>query len=191
MPLSTGNVQIQCAITGTSVPSGGLNVWAATVPAPLVVADVQAMVARLATFYDAIKTLIPTGTTVTCGSKAIHLGVTPHMPIPVTPSSVSGTGAGDPLPLQTALVLALKGPALSRRQQGRIFLPLALEATNGVGGVPIAGSVNVVQAAATVLLGTPPSAHDFSIYSRVDQNFYTCMQMIARSTWAVLRSRRK
>jgi len=188
----TGGIRIECVIGSSVAGGGGLNVWHGVVADPVTAAGAQALVDRLQTFYTAIAAHIPTGGGVTVGARVLDISQTPNVLVPCTPRAVSTTGAGDQLPQQTALVMALKGAALSRRWQGRVFLPMLLESDNGVGGFPASSLVTTIQTAANAIPNSPSigTIPFFAIHSRLDQALRPIAVCTVRSTWAVLRSRR-
>lgn len=116
-------------------------------------ADAQACVDLLQTFYNAIKALYHTSTTITVGAHVIDYGVTPNVIVGTTPRTVTGTGSGTQLPAQLATVVSWRTGLASRSARGRSFLgPIASVNLNAYVLTP--SIVTTIQTAADALWGS-------------------------------------
>ncbi len=107
----------------------------------------------------------------------------------VTPITVAGGSAADPLPYTSQAVIQWRtGTFIGGRElRGRTFVPGMTEGNN-TAGVPIAGFQTTVNAAAAALIADANSA--FCIYSPTNATFDTVVTGQCWSQWGVLRSRR-
>ena len=108
----------------------------------------------------------------------------------VTPSSGTGTLAGDALPAQTQGLLRLLTTSVvsGRLLRGRLFLPGCGEADSGSGGTPGSTYRNDYDAAAAALIADGSSV--WQVWSHTHGSAGDVTQAITWTKYAALRSRR-
>jgi len=109
--------------------------------------------------------------------------------VAVTPQTGTGTLAGDMLPSSTqGLIRWRTGTFVNGREvRGRTFIPGPVEVDSAV-GVPVAGYLSIVNAAASALIADVNS--DLMVYSKRNRDAVPALSGSCWSQWAVLRSRR-
>lgn len=192
---------VRIDVLWTSTNWTGVNVWhgQTSISGAPTTADTQTLVDRLQTFYTALAPQIGSSAVLTVGVRAIAIGQTPVQFIPVTPRTVGGSRAGEPLPTQTTLTLKLRTPNATKRGRGRIFLGQFLEDQSS-SGVPSSTLVSAVNTAAAGLISSPFSALPaLGVLSELgtgtpaapDPYLTLINSAVSGTTWTVLRSRRR
>jgi hypothetical protein len=147
-------------------------------------ADEQQCVDDLQTFYNAIKSLYKTTTTIVVGSQVIDIGVVPPAYVGTTARVVTGTGAGTSMPAQLAAVVSWRTAVATRSGRGRTYLgPFQASAFSQYVLAP--GTVTTLQAAATALWG----AGRLRVYSPKNNAWYTVTQSVIKSSVYTMRTR--
>lgn len=104
---------------------------------------------------------------------------------------IAFTAAGDALPNATQGLIRLRtGDFVNGRElRGRIFIPRWPEAASAA-GVPMAGSITLMDDAVNALIAAGSAAGDLAVYSTTHRQFSLVTSGNAWTEWAVLRSRR-
>lgn len=195
----TGMIRVQTTVSGY-VGGPGLNTaYFRPGTSGGVTADATDCVARVRTFFDAIKGFYSVGTTIQVDTSVDQIedttGALTGSLTSAASAVVSGTGAGDRLPPSTALLLRLNTGIVvnGRFLKGRWYLSPFVTSQNDVAGVPEPVTMsNCVTAANAMLTGTTAS---FPVvwHRPGGAGAGTSMAVNGYSvwgSWAVLRSRR-
>lgn len=111
-------------------------------------------------------------------------------------AAVSSTGGSNPLPAQTQGLIrwTTAGVVAGRRVRGRTFVPLPDEADNATNSLPGSSYTSQLVAAVAALLTAGSTASEPVVWHRPGPAGIGSHHLItgggARSTWAVLRTRR-
>jgi hypothetical protein len=157
--------------------------------AAITLAAFQAAVTDLTAFYNAIKSLYPSGITITVGSSCE--GLVPPVPIfPVTPSTVtSGVGNAVAAP-QVCMIGTWRTALAGRAYRGRTYIgPLQASVVNGA--TPSSTWITTLQGAMTALLAAAASAsvYDLAVYSRKNNTLDPVQSGVARGYFGTQRRR--
>lgn len=155
--------------------------------------------ARVRAFFNSMVTLFPNSGTATVNAFGDEVEETNGQIVGTfvgTPvATVTGTGSGDFLPMQTQGLLRLQTGSFinGRRVAGRIFLPNQLETFN-TGGAPLASWVTAVNTAAALLGTTVVTPIAQRVWHRPGPAGAGLSVVVtgrsASTNWAILKSRR-
>jgi len=110
----------------------------------------------------------------------------------VTPEVVDFTGAGDVLSpaLQTCLNLLTGVFVAGRQLRGKVFVPGLTEAINSPDGTPASGFLDAQVAAMEALITASNTAGNLQVWSPTHGVAHDVVNVSAKTTFAVMRSRR-
>lgn len=184
-------VQYNVGLEWSNAPGGpGVNTW--HIRYDSVVGDLESALSALATFYDSIRGVLPTGVRYRFTDHAVTVGDSPTY-VPVSNAATNtGSGGATYLPMATAMCVSWKTTAATRSGRGRTFIgPLSNLATEA-NGTPAPEAITLLQNAATALVNASlvDNGWGFGVYSRKDGVLRDFTRATVRDVFAVLRSRR-
>jgi hypothetical protein len=168
MPL----IQVRNRITSPNhnkLSGPAYNVMHVFAPTGYTIADVQAALADMATFYTALAAYYRSGATITVGERVLDVDQSPDVIVGTTPVNVTNASGPSSLPPEVAAVVSWRTNLTGARYRGRTYIgPLAVAAI-ATGGEFFSTFVTTLQTAANTLLAnlnanTPPTP--FQIRSR-------------------------
>ena len=143
-------IEVQTQI-GATVGSGPhYNIWHLAIvgePGP----NIGPILAKIAAFYNIVKSYYPAGTSIQTGFKVIDRRTVPWQFVTATPVVTTGTGTGGYAPAQLAAVVTWRTADVGRSYRGRTFLgPIGMA---GLAGANLdSGFVTAIGGAAANLI---------------------------------------
>lgn len=126
-----GVYRIPAIISGVAISGKAANIWHMR-PASDALADVQAAVDEIQTFYSSLASRYNTSTVIAIGGRVLRIDVDPQPIIPVTQRTVTGTDAGGTTPPQLANVVSWRTTLAGKSYRGRTYLgPFASSQLSG------------------------------------------------------------
>lgn len=188
-------------ITGATIPSTGFtSTWWSPATAGGSTADATDILARFRLFWVALAGVMDDALTIDfdpiCIAVEATTGVLTGAFAGTDPTSVVGTAAGDPLPMQTQGLVRLQTSTViaGRRVRGRLFVPGPPEAENTSAGVPSGSYTTALANAGAALLAAGSTASAAVIWHRPTAGAGGASPVITgvsgSPTWSVLKSRR-
>jgi hypothetical protein len=184
-------IRVVAELTRSGV-SVGANVFHFQVTTPEL-DGAQASVDALETFYDSIKGVYTSTTTITIGSVVATVGETPNRFVDgVTPAVVNGTGATDAQPNNSAALITWRTGLAGRSRRGRSYLgPFRNGITDGDGRNLQSSFRDAFQAAADQLVddASGPGGTTLVVWSEVLQVATAVANGLARTYLGSMRTR--
>lgn len=188
-------------ISGASIPSNGYtSLWWLPQTAGGSTADATDILARFRALWATAASAISTGYTFTFDPICIAIesttGVLNASFAGAQPAAVTGSAAGDQLPLQTQGLGRLFTSTVinGRRVSGRLFFPGPVESLNAAGGVPTTPYLTATDSALDGLLAAGATTSSVQVWHRPTAGAgganATVTSLAMNPTWSVLRSRR-
>jgi hypothetical protein len=150
----------------------------------------SAAVAALNTFYTTLKFAYRNLSTMIVGYKVIDRSTVPWSFVPVTPLSVTGTGAGGPFAPQLAAVITWRTPLVGKSYRGRTFLG-PFDASASGGALWLASVATAMTTASNALIAASNAAATWklSIYSAKHNTLSHVSSSAASQNMRTMRSR--
>lgn len=190
--------RVTVGLTWNGVGSPGANVWHyradGSQPAIGMEEDVADGLANLHTFYNSIRVLYPSTTSIRIPEDVLRIDTDPPQSVGFAPQVLSGTGFTTEAPELLAMCVQWLTSVRTRRGRGRTFIGPLSSGTIETDGTPDNAKATTLQTAARALVaaGEAGDANGaFGVYSRVDSVIRDFTDATARQDkFAVMKSRR-
>lgn len=188
-PVARGGL-IRVQLTGVPGSGPDYNTFHIIDGSPAItLAAFTAAVTDIAAFYTAIKSLYPSGVTITIGTSCEGL-VPPILVFPVTPVSVTAAVGGGVAAPQVCMIATWRTALAGRAYRGRTYIgPLQASVVNGAS--PPSTWVTTLQGAVTGLLAAAASSsmYDLAVFSRKNNTLDPVQSGVARGYFGTQRRR--
>jgi hypothetical protein len=157
--------EVTCSITGG--PTTAYNIWHFNMSDPFDVPQITAIGSGLVAYYQSLKALFASGSTITVGEKFLYLGTVPPVYVSYVPVSFASTGSSRNA-ANVAAVSSWRTASAGRSYRGRTYLgPLETTALDTNTGLLAAGVVAGIKTAGEALIAAGvTTSTNLVIYSR-------------------------